>query len=163
MKSHTRINIAAAGLLVIGFTAMLGELLHLPKLKGLALASQVAPYTKVFGAAQSHETQHPFETFACDFTLSYQTQDGQNHQLSITPEVYQNLAGPYNRRNVYGAILAYGPALPPELRNHTLNRALTSDQSILTELGLPANTTNHLLSITPKNPSLDSTPFQLTP
>ena len=163
MTPHTRINIAAAGLLVIGFTAMLGELLHFPKLKGLALASQVAPYTKVFGAAKSYETQRSFETFACDFTLSYDTTDGQSHKLSLTPEVYQNLAGPYNRRNVYGAILAYGPALPPKLRSHTLNRALTSEQSILSELGLPSGTTNHLLTITPKNPNLDSTPFQLTP
>lgn len=163
MKHHTSINIAAAGLLVIGSTAMLGELLHLPKLKGLALASQIAPYTKVFGAAKSHDTQRPFETFACDFTLDYDTQDGLHHQLSLTPEVYQNLAGPYNRRNVYGAILAYSPALPPESRTHTLNRALTSERSILTELGLPTATVNHLLTITPKNPNLDSTPFQLAP
>lgn len=163
MKHHTSINIAVAGLLVIGFTAMLGELLHLPKLKGLALASQAAPYTKVFGSATSYASQRPFETFASDFTLSYSTADGEPQLLEITPEVYQNLAGPYNRRNVYGAILAYGPALAPDLRSHTLSRALSSDQSILTELGLPAGTTGHQLTITPKNPSLAHTPFYLSP
>lgn len=163
MKSHTRINIAAAGLLVLGCSAMLGELFQRPKLKALALASQAAPYTKVFGAATSYETQRPFETFACDFTLSYTTEEGERHQLELTPEIYQNLKGPYNRRNVYGAILAYGPALPPELRSHTLKRVLSSDQAIITELDIPANTTNHKLTITPKNPNLDSTPFHLSP
>lgn len=163
MKSHTRINIAAASLLVIGSTAMLGELLHLPKLKGLALASQVAPYTKVFGSAKSHDTHHKFETFASEFTLHFDTNDERHQQLTITPEVYQNLRGPYNRRNVYGAILAYGPALPPELQKHTLHHALSSDNAILTELGLPSNTSNHTLTITPKNLNLNQSSFLLTP
>jgi len=163
MKSHTRINIAAAGLLALGCSAMLAELFHLPKLKGLALASQAAPYTKVFGAAKSYEDQRQFETFACDFTLSYTTEGGAQGQLELTPEIYQMLAGPYNRRNIYGAILAYGPALSPELRDHTMRQALSSDQSILNELGIPPGTTNHKLTITPKNPSLDPTPFHLNP
>ncbi|MEO1855805.1 MAG: hypothetical protein ABGY95_00365 [Rubritalea sp.] len=163
MKSNTRNNIAAAVLLVIGSSAMLAELLHLPKLKGLALASQVAPYTKVFCAAKSYEEQRKFETFSSEFTLHYDTVDQRHQQLLITPEVYQKLAGPYNRRNVYGAILAYGPALPPELQKHSLQRALSSDNAILTELGLPSNTSNHTLSIAPKSPNISQTPFHLKP
>ena len=33
----------------------------------------------------------------------------QFHSVEITPERAQGLRGPYNRRNVYGAVLAYGP------------------------------------------------------
>lgn len=161
MKPHTKINIAAAGLLVLGCCAMLGEAFQLPKLKGLALASQAAPYTKVFSAARSHDGGRLFETFACDFQLSYTSAEGDIHQLEITPEIYQQLAGPYNRRNVYGAILAYGPALEPSMRTHLLQQALTSDNSILPELGLPQNTNDHQLTITQKNPRLDQTPFVL--
>lgn len=154
-------NLTASLLLIVGSSAMIAECFQWKKLKGLALATQCAPYTKVFGLAHSHEEQQPFETFASTFTLHYTTAEGVREELDLTPEAYSQLKGPYNRRNVYGAVLAYGPALPPEMRQHALTQALTSEQAITDELGIPESSTNFTITITPKNPNLPPKPFIL--
>ena len=58
----------------------------------------------------------------------------------MTPEVYARLAGPYNRRNAYGAAMAGGPALAadPSLRPMFLavsRYALCDPAPVLRELG----------------------------
>ena len=60
----------------------------------------------------------------------------QGHSLLVTPEVYARLQGPYNRRNVYGAALSYGPVLPPELRDPVMRYAVCGDAPLLRELGI---------------------------
>jgi hypothetical protein len=44
--------------------------------------------------------------------------------------------GPYNRRNVYGAALAYGPVLPESLRDPVMRYALCGEAPLLRELGI---------------------------
>lgn len=56
-----------------------------------------------------------FETFAADFSLILKSNNGSETVVPVTPEFYQNLKGPYNRRNVYGAALSYAPRLPEAL------------------------------------------------
>jgi hypothetical protein len=51
------------------------------------------------------------------------------------------MRGPYNRRNVYGAALAYAPVLPPALRDPVTKHALCGDAPLLRELGLRATRT----------------------
>ncbi len=123
--------------MVIGFSAMASQLPGLAPMRGLALATQFAPYPKVFCQATAIDSGEKFETFAATFTLCYQRADGHREELKITPEIYSRLLGPYNRRNVYGAVLAYGPALPAEWRHKTLSYALTNPGLLPTELGLP--------------------------
>lgn len=163
MKTPKSTNIACVCIGLFGCSAMLGELLSNKALKGIGLASQLAPFTKVFGLAHSYEDQLPFETFASGFTLHYTAPDGTNSFTKLTPEVYSQLNGPYNRRNVYGALLAYGPALPPELRANGLEQALTSENAITCELGIPKGSTNFHLSIQPRNPQLTKSNFTLVP
>ena len=162
MKQRTS-NILSALILAVGTTAMLGEILQLPKVKGLALASQIAPFTKVFGSATSYQDQRKFETFAADFTLHFTDENGSRQHLLISPEVYTKIEGPYNRRNVYGATLAYGPALSPTTRKHLLQQALTSEISILDELGIPQGCHSFTLTVSQKNPQLATQTFQLRP
>jgi len=55
----------------------------------------------------------------------------------MTPELYGRLRGPYNRRNVYGAVLAGGPVVPPPLREPVIQYALCDGAPLLRELGMP--------------------------
>ena len=54
--------------------------------------------------------------------------------------IYSRLAGPYNRRNVYGAALSYAPRLPEELWQPVYCYALAPDGPLRRELGLPKRT-----------------------
>ncbi|MEM9398642.1 MAG: hypothetical protein AAF984_00390 [Verrucomicrobiota bacterium] len=156
MKIKTA-NIWCCGILVWGFSAMIGHICKIPTLKGLGLASGIAPFTKVFCAAESIEDGCFFETFAANFYLHYQMPDGLEHELEITPEVYQKIKGPYNRRNVYGAVLAYGPALPADLQKQTLHYALLNPGIIPTELGLPTDASQFEICIQSRTAGFSNT------
>ncbi|MGJ8655990.1 MAG: hypothetical protein ACSHX6_06010 [Akkermansiaceae bacterium] len=138
MKTTTS-NILCIGILTIGSTAMVGHLTGIKALKNIGLATGLAPYTKVFCQAKCLETGQTYETFAADFSIQYITADGQQFEQKLTPSIYQKMQGPYNRRNVYGAVIAYGPALPETIRKATLNYALTEPGSVAQELGIPAD------------------------
>jgi hypothetical protein len=84
------------------------------------------------------------ETFSTRFFFEWSDRDGRSQSLSLTPEVYARLAGPYQRRNVYGAALAYGPVLMTEERTRPMfwavvNHALSGDAPLLRELGIDPN------------------------
>lgn len=130
---------------------MLGSALNLPSLKGLGLASCAAPYTKVFCQASTRDGDQSFETFAADFIIHYQQANGDIKSIRITPEIYQNLQGSYQRRNVYGAVLAYGPALPETVQQSTFSYALESPGSITEELGIPHGAQNIQVEIISKS------------
>lgn len=66
------------------------------------------------------------ETFASEFSADIKTQAGNTEQIKITPELYSRLGGPYNRRNVYGAAISYGPKLPEKLWKQVLQFGLCS-------------------------------------
>jgi hypothetical protein len=93
-------------ILCIGSLQFIGYLLESYALRGIGAACGFAPYTKVFSDVDG------FETFAADFTLILHHEDGTETAVPVTPEFYQQLKGPYNRRNVYGAALSYAPRLP---------------------------------------------------
>ena len=142
-------NTIAAIVFLLGCSAMLGQVLGVKALKGFGLASAASPFTKVFCSAETRDGKQ-FETFAADFTLIYDTPETSNQELVITPEIYSKLAGPYQRRNVYGAILAYGPALPETLCHDTLAYALAPGSQLLHELEIPANASHFRIHIQSK-------------
>ncbi len=125
-------------LLVIGLLGMTGNLFDLKILKGLGLASAAAPAPKVFCSADG------LETFSSRFLVEYLAADGTLNNLELTPRT--RMRGPYNRRNVYGAVLAYGPVLPANLRDPVLEYALGPKGTLRDELGLPADA--EILAIT---------------
>lgn len=70
-----------------------------------ASVTSAAPAMKVFTA------HNGYETFSSQFYLQVVYEDGSAQRVLMTPERYRGLLGPYNRRNVYGAAIAYGPVL----------------------------------------------------
>ncbi|MGJ8676016.1 MAG: hypothetical protein ACSHX0_00720 [Akkermansiaceae bacterium] len=153
MSSHAikRSNILALVLLVFASSAMIGEILKMPTLKGLGLASCAAPFTKVFCHAQEYQSDNEFETFAAEFTLNFQTPRGEVQSIKITPEIYRQLKGSYQRRNVYGAILAYGPAFSQEVQQKTFHYAIESPGTIRKELGIPDDAIHITVKMTSKS------------
>jgi len=125
-------------LLSLGSMQMIADLLALPRLKGLALATQVAPAMKVFTAHQG------FETHAARFALHWRDAAGTRHMIELSPATYRRVKGPYNRRNVYGAALAYGPLLRADPRTQPLHAsvmryAFCAPGVLRVELGIPSD------------------------
>ena len=120
-------------LVLLGLMQIAGEVLHLPALKGLGLATAASPAPKVFSAVRG------LETYSTRFYIEWTGMDSQFHSIEITPDVNARMRGPYNRRNVYGAVLAYGPVLLTDPRSRSMfdsvaNYALCGNAPMLREL-----------------------------
>lgn len=135
-------NKAAWALLAVGLLQMTGDALERigctaigRPLKGLGAASTASPAPKVFSTVRG------LETFSTRFDLEWIDQSGRPQSLTITPENYSKILGPYNRRNAFGAALAYGPLLAAEDRTQPLLRSvieysMTGKAPLLRELGV---------------------------
>jgi hypothetical protein len=122
-------------LLIVGLMQMVGDVLHLPWLKGVGAATAISPAPKVFCAVRG------LETYTTHFYVEWMDKDGTPRSLPLTSEVYSRLVGPYNRRNVYGAALAYGPVLATDARTKPMHEAvmkyaLCDKSRLLQELGV---------------------------
>jgi len=84
---------------------MVGDVLNVPVLVGLGAASHVSPAPKVF------TTIGDAEPFSATFTLELEEASGAIRRVPLDREHYERLRGPYNRRNVVGAVVAGGPHL----------------------------------------------------
>jgi hypothetical protein len=130
-------NKAAIFLVVLGLLQMTGDLMeryvYAPlgmAIKALGAVTAASPAPKVFSSVRG------LETYSTRFFVEWTDLDGVAHSVQITSEIYARLRGPYNRRNVYGAALAYGPVLPENLRDPVMRYALCGDAPLLRELGI---------------------------
>lgn len=128
---------SAIALLVLGLLQMAGDLLRVPVIKGLASATAASPAPKVFSAV------HGLETYSTRFFVEWTDKTGQPHSVEITPERAKGMRGPYNRRNVYGAVLAYGPIMQSDaslrpMFDSVSRYALCGNAPLLRELALDA-------------------------
>lgn len=137
-------NILAIVLLAVGMSQMTGYLTGNRLLRGVGLASGVSPFTKVFCEADG------YEAFAASFRLEGRLADGTRWTREFDPEWYSQLRGPYNRRNVYGASLAFAPRLPEKLRDHLLGKALSPTSRMRRELNIPEDLHDETIIITPR-------------
>lgn len=122
-------------LLILGLLQMSGDVLGIPALKGLGMATAASPAPRVFSSIRG------LETYSTRFFLEWRGQDGAVHSLPLKPEVYGRLRGVYNRRNAYGAAMAAGPVLvtDPQTRrmfDAVLSYTLCGDTAVLRELGI---------------------------
>lgn len=122
-------------LLVLGLMQMSGDLFCLPVIKALATATAASPAPKVFSSVRG------LETFSTRFFVQWHDSEGTAHSVEITPERAAGLRGPYNRRNIFGAVLAYGPILESNPRTRPMfasvsHYALCADAPMLVELGI---------------------------
>jgi hypothetical protein len=124
------------GICVVGCLQMTGYLTGSITLRGIGAATAASPLPKVFSDVNG------LETFASEFTLRYRKPDGTLIEMAITPELYGRMAGPYNRRNVYGAALSYAPRLPRELWEPVFCYGLAPDGPLRREFGLGPEVTD---------------------
>jgi len=137
-------NTLAIVFLAIGSLQMTGYAVNSRILRGIGLASGISPFTKVFCAADG------YEAFAASFRIEGDAPDGTVWGRELTPEWYSQLRGPYNRRNVYGAALAFAPRLGENLRREMMGKCLREESSLRQELHIPAELKNLRVIITPR-------------
>ena len=130
-----KLKLIALGLILFGSIQMIGDVCHIPLLKGIGQATNASPAPKVF------TSQNGYETFSKRFYFEYKDNAGETRMVEITPKNYQFLRGPYNRRNMYGATISYGPVLvsldkTKPLFDNVSNYAMCQRQSILDEMGI---------------------------
>jgi len=88
-------------------------------LRGLSIASVASPLPFVFSQFRG------YETFAASYELTAHYEDGRKASVSITPELYSQLGGTYNRRNTYGAAASFGPRMTEPSEETLVNHVLT--------------------------------------
>jgi len=124
----------ATFILGVGLLQMTGAVIGNPTVAGLALAAQASPAPKVFCTANG------LETFSSRFVIEWDAMDGETRRVTLQPDG-PRLRGPYNRRNVYGALLAYGPVLRANektrpMYERMIQRALGPGGLLREELGI---------------------------
>ena len=143
----------AVFLLGLGLAAMTGDGLQRAGLgrigagvAAVSTATGASPAPRVFTAVDG------LETYSTRFVLEWTDTSGRPRELEITPERYRRLRGPYNRRNVYGAAMAYGPLLARDERSRGMleevaRYALCGDAPLLTELGVDRRTVDGAVTV----------------
>lgn len=136
-------KLAGTLLIAVGILQMAGDVAGIPALRGIGAATNASPAPKVFSAVRG------LETYSTEFALEWTDGSGEPRSLALTPEIYGRIRGPYNRRNVYGAALAYAPVLPPELRDPVMRYALCGEAPLLAELGIEPPARDLAVTLTP--------------
>ncbi|WP_250655971.1 hypothetical protein [Alkalimarinus coralli] len=148
-------------LVAVGSLQMLGDLTGWTALKGVGAASHASPAPKVFTA------QEGFETFSSSFFIDWVDGKGELQTLTLSPENYRYIRGPYNRRNAYGAAISYGPvlsrsAITKPMFKSAVDFAFCRDRSLLRELPLPTPLPERLVvRIEPRDAALIDPSWQL--
>ena len=113
---------------------VVADVAGLEKLSAVAATTNMTPAMKVFTA---HEG---YETYSSKFELVVNFRDGAQVSSYLDLSNYSGLKGPYNRRNVYGALIAYGPVLAANDRTaetwrEMARRSFCRENTVLFELG----------------------------
>ncbi len=106
---------------LIGLLQIIGYLLSVKPIQNLGKVTASSPLPIVFTEVKG------VETFASDFYLQFTSENGQQEKIKVTPEMYAKFKGPYNRRNIYGAAISYGPVLPEKIWQSVLGYGLCND------------------------------------
>jgi len=122
IKKNNKFNQIIYGLIVlIGMLQIIGYLTGIDSIRNMGRITSSSPLPLVFSEVKG------VETFASDFYFQYTTEMNETNKIKITPEIYSKLKGPYNRRNIFGAAISYGPVLPEDLWKSVINYGLCND------------------------------------
>lgn len=142
-------------IVIIGLLQAIGFLLGNKMIRGMGTVSGSSPLPLVFTEIKG------VETFASDFYIQYVTAEGKKEEIQITPAMYSKLKGPYNRRNIYGAAISYGPILRKEIWGSVFDYGFCK-KTIIKEMGLPPDGTDYAIKIRTKTAGRDDV-WTLTP
>jgi hypothetical protein len=129
---------------------MVADLLNVSVVSAVFFATAASPAPKVFSAISG------FEPFSSRFALETMRGGVVTERITVTSELYQHLSGPYNRRNVFGAVLAGGAVLRQSpwtapLVDAVLNYGLCGERPpLVEELDLPRGD-SYRLRVIPKH------------
>lgn len=126
-------------IILIGFLQITGYLSGIKIIKNLGVITSASPLPIVFTEVKG------VETFASDFYIQW-SDNNKVEKVKITPSIYSKLKGPYNRRNIFGAAIAYGPILPKSIWQPILNYGICND-ILQKELEIPFNKENCTIEI----------------
>jgi hypothetical protein len=147
-------------LLALGVLQMAGDVFRVPAIKAIGQATGASPAPKVFSSVKG------LETFSSTFYLEWADRAGSGHTVELTPELYSKVQGPYNRRNVFGAVLSYAPVLQTDPHTALMFQAVVDysfcgQAPLLREIGVdPASISGGVrVRIVPR----PGTPFGDTP
>ena len=126
-------SFAAIVLCVLAAIKVVADVFGFERLGAAAAVTNAAPAMKVFTA------QKGYETYSSTFEISILDTAGQTQTMRLSPGNYSGLQGPYNRRNVYGALIAYGPVLVSDSRTEPMweemaRRAFCRQPNVMAEL-----------------------------
>jgi len=118
-------NLLIICILIIGCLQPIGFLVNSPTIKGLGLISVSSPLPLVFSSYNG------VETFSTEFIFNITTNKNDTLIVPMSLDLYNLIHGPYNRRNVYGAIFSHGPFFATSslisLRQQILDYAICQD------------------------------------
>jgi hypothetical protein len=150
-KSRGQVGLITLFLIFVSLFQMTGDLFNQTWMKALGAAWGASPAPKVFSSAEG------LETFSSEFFLIWTDRENISHRVQLTPQLAKNLKGPYNRRNVYGAVLSYGPVLSKNKRmceayESILEYAISQNGPLLGELGIPRESISEgiIIEVVPK-------------
>lgn len=126
--------------ILVGSVQIIGYIVQSKTIRGLGIATGTSPLPIVFTEVRG------VETFANDFFILYNDSTGKEECIKITPAFYSRMKGPYNRRNIYGAAISYGPVLDTNLVGAVLDFGLCR-QVLLEEMRMPRNGSNYRILI----------------
>lgn len=127
--------------LIIGLLQIIGFLTGIKSIRSLGIITAASPLPLVFSEVSG------VETFAGDFYMEWKNVEGKTEKVLMTPELYSKLKGPYNRRNIFGAAIAYGPVLPEKVWKPILHYGICNDV-LSDELDLPFDKSSFTVEIT---------------
>ena len=131
----TKLEKLFSGLVIlIGSLSMIGTITMMDPVKGIGFMTTASPLPLVFSKFRG------VENFSSDYYMDVRFKDGETTSFKVTPEIYERAKGPYNRRNPYGAVLAYGPMLnkPNELilRDKVMQYSACGQGTFMREIGI---------------------------
>lgn len=127
----------------IGFIQIIGFAIQSKEIRGIGALTVSSPLPIVFTTVKG------LETFSSRFYFEVSDNNQIIDKIEITPELYSKINGPYNRRNVFGAAIAYGPILDSNLLTAVLDYAIYKN-NLIKELNLDT-TKNYKIIVVPKS------------
>ena len=110
----------------------MGLIFNSSTIKGIGITSVASPLPFVFSAYNG------IETFSTNFEFNIETELS-NSTVIMNNKLYNNLKGPYNRKNVLGISLSYGPFFTDssliKIRNQILHWGLCK-KNLIEEFGI---------------------------
>lgn len=106
-------------LFVLGCLNIIGVIFNSPSIKGFATMTTASPLPFVF------TSYNGIETFSTTFNLDITFRNGSKSEILMDHKLYSKMQGPYQKRNMVGAVFSHGPFFKDprmlEIRNQVLH------------------------------------------